>query len=92
MANNPLEREVWTAEAAYSPIFGTYASLVMKYTRREFSYQSGILNAFTRIISAMQERFGWRFLVLFPPLHWIWGYCGDQCNVQLLFTVPLHER
>jgi hypothetical protein len=65
-AENPLERETWATDSAYSPVFNIYADLVKIYTRKELSYQSDILNAFTGIISAMQERFGWRFLSALP--------------------------
>lgn len=65
-AVNPLEREVWTTDAAYSPIFNIYEGLVKSYCRRELSYQSDILNAFAGIMSAFHERFGWRFLSALP--------------------------
>ena len=69
-AENPLDREVWATDNAYTPVFNIYESLVKIYTSRELSYPSDILNAFTGIISAMQERFGWRFLSALPALLW----------------------
>jgi len=65
-AYSPLEREIWATNNAYGPIFNIYEGLVKMYTRWKLSYQSDILNAFTGIMLAMQERFGWRFLSALP--------------------------
>ncbi|KFY24758.1 hypothetical protein V491_02032 [Pseudogymnoascus sp. VKM F-3775] len=65
-AVNPLDREVWATDAAYSPAFNIYEGLVKSYCGRQLSYQSDILSAFSGIMSALQERHGWKFTSALP--------------------------
>ncbi|KFY27548.1 hypothetical protein V493_03429 [Pseudogymnoascus sp. VKM F-4281 (FW-2241)] len=65
-AVNPLEREVRDTDAAYSPVFNIYEGLVKSYCRRQLSYQFDILSAFSGIMSALRERYGWKFISALP--------------------------
>ncbi|OBT51669.1 hypothetical protein VE04_07840, partial [Pseudogymnoascus sp. 24MN13] len=65
-AVNPLEREVWATDAAYSPVFNIYEGLVKSYCGRQLSYHSDILNSFSGIMSALQELHGLKFISALP--------------------------
>ena len=64
-ATNPLEMDVSPTDGE-GRLFNIYQNMVKSYNRRELSYQSDALNAFSGIISVLQKRFGWRFLSALP--------------------------
>ena len=64
-AANPLEMDVSPTDGD-GRIFNIYENMVKSYNRRELSYHSDALNAFSGIISVLQKRFGWRFLSALP--------------------------
>ncbi|KIM96766.1 hypothetical protein OIDMADRAFT_204534 [Oidiodendron maius Zn] len=63
-AGNPLEMNDLPGDG-YT-MFNIYENLVKSYNQRELSHPSDALCAFSGIISALQKRFGWRFLSALP--------------------------
>jgi hypothetical protein len=51
---------------ALSKAFPYYARFVLDYSRKQLSYQSDIINAFTGITRMLEQCCGWRFLEALP--------------------------
>lgn len=58
--------EVSTTLKVLEKIFPYYARFVVDYSRKELSYQSDIINAFSGITAMLELRYNWKFLGNLP--------------------------
>ncbi|KAL4891881.1 heterokaryon incompatibility protein-domain-containing protein [Aspergillus ambiguus] len=63
---NPLGREITDNGPAYSSTFNVYECLVKSYSNRELSYHCDSLRAFSGVMSAFEQIFGWDFICGLP--------------------------